>query len=218
MNPQKTVLLADGHPICRMGLSALIHTTADMSVCAETDSAKDAVQLINKLNPDGLVMGLSLNHGSGLHLIHTLRSQALALPILVMSMYDEVFFAERVIRAGANGYLQKSASAAIFLQALRQVLKGQLYLSPQMSEVLLRAHLQGQAVGKTTCERALSDRELEVYMLLGQGYTTKRIASELHLSPKTVDSHKEHIKMKLGITDNMMLIRRALAWEMEHHT
>ncbi|WP_417666436.1 response regulator transcription factor [Pseudidiomarina sp.] len=209
------ILLADAYPICRLGLATLIESVTDLSVCGEADSAHEAQHLVQKLRPDALVLGLQLAQGSGLQLIHSLRAQHQKLPILVVSMYDEILFAERVIRAGANGYMHKSETGANLLVGLRQILKGKLYLSASMSDRLLRSHLHGHVSDPLPSESKLTDREMEVYMLLGQGYTTKRIANELHLSPKTVDSHKEHIKEKLGITDNIMLLRRALTWSIE---
>ena len=209
------VLLIDDHPIYRRGMASLIQAETDLELCGEAESVGEALRQIQALRPDILVVDLNLGKGSGLQLIHSVRSQGMDLPILVISMYDEKLFAERVVRAGANGYLNKAEAITSIVPAIRQVLDNGLYLSRPIAEHLLRYQLQGKGRAPGPCESSLSDREMEVYMMLGQGFATKRIAAELNLSSKTVDSHKEHIKEKLGIADNTSLIQRAVAWMME---
>lgn len=208
------ILLIDDHPLCRCGMVTLLQAEPDIQVCGEAESVAEAIQRINELKPDMLVIDLNLAHGSGLQLIKHVRARDSKLPILVMSMYDEQLFAERVIRAGANGYINKADAVTNIIPAIRQILKGRLYLSGSIQETLLRTKIQGQRDPSAPAESRLSNRELEIYIMLGQGYATKRIATELHLSSKTVDSHKEHIKEKLDITDNTSLIQRAVTWTM----
>lgn len=206
------ILLIDDHPLCRCGMATLLQAEADLQICGEADSAAAALQLIHQLKPDLLIMDLNLANSSGLQLIKTLRAQSNKPLILVVSMYDEQLFAERVMRAGANGYINKADAVSNIIPAIRQLLRGRLYLSSTLQETLLRTQMQGQFDPAAPAESRLSDREMEIYMMLGQGYATKRIALELHLSSKTVDSHKEHIKEKLNITDNTSLIQRAVTW------
>jgi DNA-binding NarL/FixJ family response regulator len=209
------VLLVDDHPVYRRGMASLIEAEPDLQICAEADSVPEAQRLLQALTPDVLVVDLNLREGNGLQLIKSVRAQDNPVPILVISMYAENLFAERAIRAGANGYLNKAEAVTSIIEAIRHVLRGKLYLSSEMAEQFLCSQLQGRKGAQEQGEARLSDREMEVYMMLGLGYTSKRIAAELHVSIKTVDSHKEHIKEKLGIADNISLIRRAVTWMME---
>ncbi|MCH8553208.1 MAG: response regulator transcription factor [Natronospirillum sp.] len=209
------VLVIDDHPVYRRGMVSLIQAEADMQLCWEADSVSEAQRLIHELKPDILVLDLNLGEGSGLQLIKSLRTQGNHVPALVVSMYDETLFAERAIRAGANGYINKADAISHIVPAIRQVLLGKLFLSTAMAEELLSSQLLGKAYARGFGEARLSDREMEVYMMLGQGYATKRIATKLSISSKTVDSHKEHIKGKLGLTDNTSLIQHAVTWFME---
>lgn len=213
---QKRIIIADEHPISRCGLIALINAEPDLQVCAEADSVHAAQRLVQTMQPDAVLMSLNLSLGNGLQLIHNLHAQGVKLPLLVISMYEESFFAERVLRAGANGYICKRQPLETILYAIRQVLRGRLYVGGDVAEHLLRSQLQNGTLRQTKSEERLSDRELEVYMMIGRGYSTKRIADELHLSTKTVDSHKEHIREKLGIGDNLALVRRAMTWMLDN--
>lgn len=206
------ILLVDDHPVYRAGMIALLQSEPDLTVCGSAESEAEALQLFQKLKPDMLITDLNLATGSGLQLLKHVRTQDSKTPILVISMYEEKLFAERVIRAGANGYINKADAITKIVPAIQRLLKGHLYLSSAMLESLVRNQLQQQDTHNTTAESRLSDREMEVYMMLAQGYATKRIAMELHLSSKTVDSHKEHIKEKLNIADNTSLIQRAVTW------
>ncbi|KKO46791.1 hypothetical protein WG68_02235 [Arsukibacterium ikkense] len=208
------LLLIDDHPVFRCGLAALIEAEADLKICGEAESVSTALQLIPKLKPDMLVLDLLLAEGDGLQLLKHLRAQGSKLPILVMSMYDEQLFAERVIKAGANGYINKTDTISHIVPAIRRVLQGRIYVSDAMADTLLQSNFNHKSPQHLSGEAKLTDRELEVYMMLGKGYSTKRIASELNLSSKTIDSHKEHIKEKLAITDNNSLIHHAVTWMM----
>lgn len=206
------ILLVDDHPVYRAGMTVLLQSEPDLTVCGSAESETEALQLFQQLKPDMLVTDLNLAAGSGLQLLKHVRTQDNKIPILVISMYEEKLFAERVIRAGANGYINKADTITKIIPAIRRILKGHLYLSTAMLETLVRDQLQQQHTDNPVAESRLSDREMEVYMMLAQGYATKRIAMELHLSTKTVDSHKEHIKEKLNIADNTSLIQRAVTW------
>ncbi|MDP2715472.1 response regulator transcription factor [Rheinheimera sp.] len=211
-----TIMLVDDHPVFRCGMATLIRAEPDLTICAEAASVDEALPLINQHQPDLLILDLVLAEGDGLQLIKHLRTQGSKLPILVMSMYDERLFAERVLRAGANGFINKADAISNIIPAIRRVLKGRIYVSEQVSELLITANVNGKNSQGSAAETKLSDREMEIYMMLGRGYSTKRIAKELHLSPKTIDSHKEHIKEKLNITDNNSLIQRAVTWMMSN--
>lgn len=213
MKDHHRILIADGHPVCRFGLRTLLESEPNFAVCGETESALELQQLVQKKQPNAVICGLQLTQGSGLQVIHNLHAQHPNLPVLVVSLYDELLFAERCIRAGATGYIHKSAAPEILLEAVHQVLKKKLYVSSNVADQIIRAHVNGHAPTDAPCEAKLSDREMEVYLMIGQGFSTKRIANELCLSPKTIDSHREHIKEKLGIIDNATLLRRAIAWE-----
>ncbi|SNY51328.1 two component transcriptional regulator, LuxR family [Arsukibacterium tuosuense] len=206
------ILLIDDHPVFRCGLIALIQAEPDLKVCGEAATVADGLRLIQQLKPDMLILDLVLEQGDGLQLLKHLRAQGSTLPILVMSMYDEQLFAERVIKAGANGYINKADAISNVIVAIRRVLQKRLYLSDTMTETLLHNQFNQKPNQSGNGEDKLSDRELEVYMMLGKGYATKRIAEELNLSSKTVDSHKEHIKEKLAIADNTSLIQHAVTW------
>ncbi len=210
------IMLVDDHPVFRCGLAALIQAEPDLKVCAEAASVAETLQLINQHHPDMLVLDLVLAEGDGLQLIKHLRTLGSKLPILVMSMYDERLFAERVLRAGANGFINKADAISNIIPAIRRILQGRIYVSDVIAELLIHANFNGKNDKGIAAEAKLSDREMEVYMMLGHGYSTKRIADELHLSSKTVDSHKEHIKEKLDITDNNSLIQRAVIWMMSN--
>jgi DNA-binding NarL/FixJ family response regulator len=208
------ILLVDDHPVFRCGMEALIKAEPDLTVCGAAESVTKALQLARQLKPDIVITDLNLTGSSGLALIKQLRTEGSTMPILVISMYQEKLFAERVIRAGANGYINKADAITNIIPAIRRLLSGHLYLSPAMMEMLVCSQLQHQAATDAPPESRLTDREMEVFMLVAKGYTTKRIAQELHLSSKTIDSHKEHIKAKLNISDNTSLIQRAVSWMM----
>lgn len=207
------LLIVDDHPVCRQGLVSLINREHDLHVCGEASDIQEALLLIkdSALSIDLIIIDLSLSSGSDVQLIKAIRAWDETLRILVASMYDEIIFAERVIQAGANGYIDKLEDVPVILNAIRTILSGQLYLSPQMHNHVLCTRLQPHNQHASTAETQLSDREMEVFALIGQGLTTKQIANQLHLSSKTVDTHKEHIKRKLNIANNTLLIQRAVS-------
>jgi DNA-binding NarL/FixJ family response regulator len=193
------ILIVDDHPLFRRGLESLIHQEKELQVCGEAASIAEAMKLFQEQHPDIVVADLTLSSGNGLRLIKQIRAHSKTTRILVSSMHDEKLFAERCMRAGANGYVNKEEAASRIIGAIRTILKGSFYLSPAMSSYLAERQLQGTSSKNTSPEENLSNREMEVFILMGKGNTKQNIANELHVSGKTIDTHKEHIKRKLGI-------------------
>jgi DNA-binding NarL/FixJ family response regulator len=210
---KQRVLVVDDHSVLREGLAMVINQEHDLVVCGEAADATEAIQAVAALQPDVAIIDLSLTSGSGLELIKDLRMQHPDLRMLVLSLHDEALYAERVLRAGASGYIMKRASTAELLVALRKVLSGDVYLSERMASLLVT-----QAVGKheTPANEGplglLSDRELEVFQLLGEGRGTRKIARELGLSIKTVSCYRQNIKSKLHLRDATELLHHAVQW------
>jgi DNA-binding NarL/FixJ family response regulator len=210
------ILIVDDHPIVREGLAARIARQPDLTVCGEAEDVADALELVKTAGPDLIIVDLSLKTGQGLDLIKKIKARGDNTKMLVSSMYDESLYAERALRAGAMGYINKQEMSEKIIDAIRHVLDGKIYLSPQMTERLLQ-----RAVGTATQltqspTEALSDRELEVFTFIGQGKTTRQIAGELHLSVKTIETHRENIKSKLNIPNSAELSREAVRWVMEN--
>ncbi|MGD1277249.1 MAG: response regulator transcription factor [Tepidisphaeraceae bacterium] len=207
---KKKVLLVDDHPVLREGLGRLINDQNDLMVCGEADSPPQALELAASLVPDLVALDLTLAGGDGLELCKQLHDLYPRLPILIVSMHDESLYAERALRAGASGYVMKQEPQEQVMAAIRQTLAGDTWLSDKMAAKLLRS-LRG---AKDSAERSpldrLTDRELEVFRLIGQGLGVKSIADTLFLSPKTVDAHKEHIKQKLNLKTNNELLQYAI--------
>ncbi|HBA84084.1 MAG TPA: DNA-binding response regulator [Verrucomicrobia bacterium] len=208
----KRVLLVDDHPIVRHGLSMLIEQEPDLSVCGEADDACQALEAVKKLHPDIVLVDLSLRETSGLDLIKDLKIRHPAIPALVLSMHDESLYAERALRAGARGYLMKQQAVANIAVAIRRVLAGEVHISKAIINKMLNKVTDNAAEASLTRIDSLSDRELEVFQLLGQGYGTREIAERLHLSVKTIESYREHLKQKLEISSASELVRCAIEW------
>jgi DNA-binding NarL/FixJ family response regulator len=210
---RQRVLIVDDHSVLREGLAMVINQEDDLVVCGEAADVAEAVRAVAALEPDAVIVDLSLTSGSGLELIKELRIHHPNLRMLVLSLHDEALYAERVLRAGAQGYIMKRASTAELLVALRKVLGGDVYLSERMASLLV-----SQAVGKheTPANEGplglLSDRELEVFQLLGEGRGTRKIARELGLSIKTVSCYRQNIKSKLHLKDATELLHHAVQW------
>jgi DNA-binding NarL/FixJ family response regulator len=204
------LLLVDDHPILRQGLGRLINDQADLMVCAETDSPPPTLKLIEQHKPDLVLLDLSLNGGDGLELCRQIRDRWPSLPVLVLSMHDESLHADRSLRAGASGYITKQESQDKVMEAIRRVLAGGIYLSDAMATKLLRG-ISGHhdSAGASPLE-SLTDRELQVFRMIAQGQNVRTIAEALYLSPKTIETHKEHIKRKLGLQSSNDLLRYAI--------
>ena len=209
--PKTRIFLVDDHPIVRRGLQLLISLERDLMVCGEAESAPVAVEKVLALKPDLVVVDLALKAGSGLELIKQLRSQHSKLKLLVFSMRDEGIYAERALRAGANGYITKEEGTEKAQEAIRVILQGKNYVSPAISAKMVERIAGGGTPGQTALE-LLSDRELEVMEMIGEGMGSREIAEQLSVSMKTVESHREHIKTKLGLTGASELVRYAINW------
>ena len=207
------VVLVDDHAIVRQGLAELIDDQDDLSFAGEADSPPLAMKVLAEMKPDVVVIDITLNNGDGIELCHQVHERWTDLPILVLSMHDEALYAERALRAGALGYVMKQAPQETVMDAIRRVLKGETYLSEKMSAKLLRSFTGSRGASAdpdaSPLER-LSDRELQVFRLIGQGRSVKDIADTLFLSPKTVETHKEHIKQKLKLASSNELLRYAI--------
>ncbi len=217
-NPQATTLskrqvfIVDDHPITRRGLTQLINNEADLAVCGEADNAIVALDIIKKLKPDIVLVDITLPRRSGLMLVKDIRLWTPSVYVLALSMHDESLYAERVLRAGGHGYIMKNEGGDKLLQAIRRVLDGTTYVSEGVSRKIVEAFAGRKKEGEGSAVGQLTDREFEVFQLLGQGLPTAEIGKRLHLSPKTVDSHRLHIKEKLQLHSLPELMRYAVRW------
>ena len=210
--PRRRILLVDDHPFMRAGLGALIDRQPDMQVCGEAGQPAEALQAIARQHPDLVLTDLTMPGRSGLEFVKDMKAAHPEVAILIMSMHDESVFAERALRAGARGYIMKEAGGENLLTAIRQVLRGEVYVSPRMSARILEDLSGTKPRGSSSPIEKLTDREFEIFQLIGHGKSTRDIAEQLHLSPKTVDVHRANIKEKLDLTDVTALIRHAVRW------
>jgi DNA-binding NarL/FixJ family response regulator len=206
------VVIVDDHPITRHGLTALVNAQRNLQVCGEADSAASAIDVVARIDPDLAIVDVSLPTTNGIDLTKTLKALHPNLPILVVSMHDEALFAERALRAGAMGYVMKQEAADRISSAVQNLLRGELYLSERMQEQIVRRARNKKQNGVAYSIDTLSEREMEVFKLLGNGFSTRQVAEKLNLSTKTIDSHREHLKMKLGLTSGTELVRHAVQW------
>lgn len=209
---RRRVLLVDDHPFMRAGLAQLIERQADLCVGGEAGNPAEAMRELARAPLDLVLSDITMPGRSGLEFIKDLHAAHPKLPILVVSMHDETLYAERVLRAGARGYIMKEAGGEALLLAIRQVLSGQVYLSPRMSGRILEDLSARKPRGSSSPIEQLSDREFEIFQLMGRGATTRDIAAQLKISPKTVDVHRAHIKEKLALPDATALVRHAVRW------
>jgi len=206
------VLLVDDHPIVRQGLALLIDREGDLSVCGEADGAHSAFHAIETLRPDMVVLDISLSGPDGLDVLKEIRMKTASLPVLILSMHDESIYAERAMRAGANGYIMKQEATEKVLVAIRRILQGEVYLSDRLTNTMLQQYVRGVSPTKMSPLVSLTDRELEVFRLIGEGHGTRQIADELHLSVKTIESYQAHIKEKLALRNARELVQHAIEW------
>jgi DNA-binding NarL/FixJ family response regulator len=207
---KKTVFIVDDHPLLRQGLALLINQEPDLIVRGEAEDAHTALKAIAAINPDILIADISLKGPDGLDLLKTLRASYPDLPVLVLSMHDESIYAERALRARANGYIMKQEATEKVLVAVRRILSGDIYLSDKMANKLLHQYISGASADLNSRLAALSDRELEVFRLIGEGRGTRQIADSLHLSIKTVETYQAHIKDKLSLRSGRELVQHAI--------
>lgn len=207
------ILIIDDHPLVRTGFTQLINDTTDLEVCGEAGDMAEGLKQVESLNPDLAIIDLSLAGGSGLDLIKHINTRDYGTLILVASMHDELLYAERVLAAGARGYINKQEAQDKIVQAIRQVLDGKVYLSERMTERMLSGMVSGSNDKRDI--DALSNRELQIFDLIGQGMPASKIAKHLNLSIKTVETHQTHIKKKLGLSSAHELTHRAIRWLLE---
>lgn len=214
MNTRKrTVFIVDDHPLLRQGLALMINRENDLTVCGEAEEALAAMHAISQRLPDIIIVDISLNGPDGLDLLKNIRSSHPALPVLILSMHDEATYAERALRARANGYIMKHEATEKVLVAVRRILNGEIYLSDRIANKMLQQYIGGASTALQTRVSALSDRELEVFRSIGEGRSTRQIADELHLSVKTVETYQAHLKEKLALRSGRELIQHAIQWK-----
>jgi DNA-binding NarL/FixJ family response regulator len=209
-----TIAIVDDHPLVREGLAARISAQPDMEVCGEADDIESAMEMIESTRPSLVIVDIALRDGHGIDLIKRIVAVGLNTRMLVVSAYDESLFAERALRAGALGYINKQELQGKVVEALRTVLRGERYLSSEMTQRLIAQAIGSRAAAGGT--EALTDRELQIFQLVGRGKSTREIANELNVSVHTIDSHREHIRAKLDLRTGTELIQRAVQWHIEN--
>jgi DNA-binding NarL/FixJ family response regulator len=209
---KRRVLIVDDHPIFRVGLAGLITESSHLEVCGNADSAPAALEAMRRMNPDLVLLDLSLRGTNGLELIKSMKAERPDLAILVISMHDEAVFGLRALKAGALGYVMKAEAMNHVEEAISKVLQGKIYVSPEFGEQLIFKAVQSTEAGTSSPVDLLSDRELEVLQLLGKGESTRSIAETLHLSVKTIETHRAHIKEKLGFRESEEMVKFAIDW------
>lgn len=206
------VLIVDDHPVVRRGLTQLINQESDLCVCGEAEDGPQALRVFEQAAPDVAIVDISLKESSGIELIKDIRVRWPNMPVLVLSMHDEAFYAERALRAGGRGYITKDEAAEKVLWALRRLLKGEVYLSDRVTSRMLAKMVDGKRDGQVGSLESLSDRELEVFRMIGNGLPTREVAGRLHLSVKTIESYRESIKRKFKLKSAAELLQRAIRW------
>jgi len=209
---RKTILIVDDHPMFRRGLASLIESEPDLAVCGQAGSSEAALQAAQQSQPDLLIVDLALGESDGLDLVKELKRRHPRIPALVLSMHDEAVYAERSLRAGARGSVTKLQLDETVLVAIRSLLAGETYMSGTVGERLAARFVAGRTLATDSPLEALSDRELQVFRLIGQGRSTRQIAATLHLSIKTIETHREHIKEKLNLKSAAELLRYAVQY------
>jgi DNA-binding NarL/FixJ family response regulator len=206
------VLLLDDHPMTRYGMARLIEQEPDLVVCGEAENGHSALAAVKTEKPDVVLVDLTMPGGEGIEFIKDMRALHPEVAVLVVSMHDEEVYAQRALRAGSRGYIMKSEGGEQLIKAIRQVLEGKIYLSEKMAGEVLEVFSGHRQRGETTTLDKLSDREFEVFRLLGQGLTTREIGQRLRLGTKTVDTHRLHLRQKLGFKTSAALIKYAIRW------
>jgi DNA-binding NarL/FixJ family response regulator len=212
MKKKKRILLIDDHPVMRHGLAQLVRSESDLDVSGEAGSAADGLQAVGKLKPDLVIVDLTLPDKHGLEFIKDLQALHPRTLVLVLSMHDEFLYAERALRAGARGYVMKETAAETLIHAARRVVEGGIYVSERIAGQMLELVAGQRKQAAVSPLERLTDRELEVLQLIGQGRATRHIAKQLHISARTVDAHRAHIKDKLQLEDGPALVRHAVRW------
>jgi DNA-binding NarL/FixJ family response regulator len=209
---RKKIFVVDDHPIVRQGLAQMLNREANLVVCGDAEDASTVLQAIVTIKPDMLIIDISLKGPDGLDLLKNIRARYASLPVLILSMHDESIYAERALRAGANGYIMKHEATEMVLVAVRQILNHETYVSDRVASKILQRYISGSDSQASSPLSDLTDRELEVFRLIGMGHSTRMIAEELHLSVKTVESYQAHIKDKLSLKNGRALVQHAIQW------
>ena len=209
---RRKILIVDDHPILRKGLGMVIDQEQDLVVIGEAEDVQGALEMIDTLNPDLVIVDLALPGVDGIELIKTMKLKYRDLPALVVSMHDESLFAERALRAGARGYIMKQEAVEKVLVAIRKVLNGEIFVSDKTTTKMIETLISGDAKGMSTPLDLLSNREMTVFRMIGQGFKTSQIADKLHLSVKTIESYRSHIKEKLKLPTGTDLMKCAIQW------
>lgn len=213
--PAARIMIVDDHPLVRKALAELISSEPNLEVAGEAGDVADALQQLDSCHPDLVIIDISLAKGNGLELIKQIKARDPEIKMLVSSMHDESLYAERALRAGAKGYINKQAAMDQVIEAVRQILRGGIFLSSRMSGRMLDRIIGGRGEPSLSPIETLSDRELEVFQLIGRGLTTRDIAARIHLSTKTVETYRQHIKAKLKLKNSNELVQRAVTWILE---
>lgn len=206
------MLLVDDHPIIRAGIKLLLNAEPDFTVCGEFGILQEALSAAQRLEPDLVMADMLLEIGAGLELIRDFKIRCPKLPVVVLTMHEDAFFAERALRSGARGFLSKNDSPASMIEGCRKVLTGQTYVSPSIAQDMISKMIENHGATSGPRVERLSDRELEVFELIGLGLNTHQMAARLHVSLNTIESHCDHIRLKLELSDAKALARRALEW------
>jgi DNA-binding NarL/FixJ family response regulator len=211
---RRRILIVDDHPLVRSGLRDIIAQTSDLEVCGEAPDAVSALTLVREAHPDLALIDINLEQSNGVDLIKQIKAMAPSVHMVVLSQHDEALYAQRVVQAGALGYVSKHESPQTILSAIRRALEGKVHLSEKMSERVLHQLTSGVRPERGAGVERLSDRELAAFELIGRGKTTQQVATELFISPKTVETYRQRIKQKLGLANNSELVQQAVAWVM----
>lgn len=217
INYMKKIIIVDDHPIVREGFAKLINSEEEFEVVGTAEDANSALSMIQEVKPDVAMVDLSLKESSGIELIKDLQNICPEVRILVVSLHDEEIYAERVLRAGAKGFIMKAEAVDDIITAVKKVSKGEIYLSNRMQSKMIEIMASGKRKESVNPLDILSDRELEVFQRIGNGMKTRNIAEQLHLSPKTIETYKSHLKIKLQLKDGVELIQRAVEWNMKQN-
>ncbi|MDB6029438.1 MAG: two component transcriptional regulator, LuxR family [Verrucomicrobiales bacterium] len=206
------IAIIDDHPILREGMAVFLNQQNDIEIVGEAETASQAVDLVERLKPEAIFLDISLKDSNGIDAIKSLKAVSPQLRILVLSMHDESIYAPRALRAGALGYVMKHESPETMLAALRKVIQGEIYVSAAMSTQMLNDLARGTPIARNSPVELLSNRQFEVLILIGKGFGTKQIAEQLNLGVKTIESHRTHIKRKLGLETGTQLVHYAIKW------
>ena len=214
-SPTTRILVVDDHPIVREGLSSVLAREPDLEVCGEAEDVPSAIKLVHETRPNVVTIDISLRNGSGIDLIRRIAKNDPTIRMVVCSLHNERLYAERAMRAGALGYVNKHEATEMIVAAIRRVLHGKVYLSDRISEQLAHRLIGGRGKEVQAALESLSDRELDVFRMIGNGLTSSQIARELHLGVKTVDTYRSRIKQKLKLANTVQLAREAAQWVLE---